>query len=129
MAKATRRKAARSRAQGKNGRAARAGTASQMRRLGNGAAQLTRDAGAAGRRLQRGVGSAIEDNPLIVGAALFVAGAALGYAMRGFLPDSEWLDEQRHAAMDKARDLARTASDRIGSLRQSRGGDPNETHS
>jgi hypothetical protein len=140
MAKATRRSASRRRgARGKNGRTARkvrAAPATTMSRLGNGAAQLTRNASNAGRRLQRDVGAAVEENPLIVGAALFVAGAALGYAMRGLLTDNLWLDEQRHAMMDKgqavmdrARDLARTASDKVGSLRQNRSGEPNETHS
>jgi hypothetical protein len=133
MAKATRKNASRSRgAQGKNGRAARgvgAASAAKLRRLGNGATQLTRSAGAARRRLQRNVGSAVEENPLIVGAALFVAGAALGYAMSGYLRDSLWLEDQRHAVMDKARDFARTASDKIGSLRQNRNNDPTETHS
>ena len=94
------------------------------------AAQLTRSAKAQGRRLERSVTAAVEDNPLIVGAALFVSGAALGYALRGLLSDNLWLEEQREAVVDKARELARTASDKVASMRHGRSSDadPTEAH-
>lgn len=102
------------------GGTAMTGQNGRMARVGASAAQLTRSAKATGQRLERSVTSAVEDNPLIVGAALFACGAALGYAMRGMLRDSLWLEEQRQAVMDKARELARTASNKVGALRQSR---------
>jgi hypothetical protein len=93
------------------------------------AARLTRSARASGRKLEQSVTSAVEDNPLVVGAALFVAGAALGYAMRGMFRDSPWFEEQRDAMMDKAKEIARTASDKVGSLtKPNRSGEPNEAH-
>jgi hypothetical protein len=130
MAKANRRSASRTgnaqyrgnrRARGIGGGSSMPGRATRMSRVKTGAAQLTSSAKATGRRLERSVTSAVEDNPLIVGASLFVSGAAIGYAMRGVLRDSLWLEEQRDAVVDKAKELARTASDKVGSLRHRTG--------
>jgi hypothetical protein len=132
MAKANRKNSSRNgRAQNQRGRGKRGSVESsngRMDRISAGAAQLTRSANATGRRLGRSVTTAVEDNPLVVGAALFISGAAVGYALRGVLRDNEWLEEQRDAVVDKAREIARTASDKVNSLRQNRSSDPTEAH-
>ena len=93
------------------------------------ASKLTRSARERGRKIERSVTGAVEDNPLMIGAAMFVAGAAVGYAMRGILRDSLWLEEQRDAVVDKAKEIARTATDKVGHLtKHNRTGEPNEAH-
>jgi hypothetical protein len=93
------------------------------------ASKLTRSARERGRKIERTVTSAVEDNPLVVGAAMFVAGAAVGYAMRGMLRDGMWLEEQRDAVMGRAKEIARTAGDKVGSLtKHNRTGEPTEAH-
>jgi hypothetical protein len=118
-----------------NGRNSRGNTlaAAASDRFGNvteGATRLTRSMKASGRRLERSVSETLEENSLMVGAALFVCGAAVGYVVRELMRDSAWLEEQREAVMHKAKDLARTASDKVGSLtqKQNRSGDPPEAH-
>jgi hypothetical protein len=102
-------------------------------RFGNvaeGATRLKRSMQAGGRRIERSVSGAVEENTLMVGAALFVAGAAVGYAMRGLLRDNMWLEEQRDAVKSKAKEIARTASDKVGNIthKQNRSGDIPEQH-
>ena len=132
MAKANRKNSTRSK-RTRSQSAQRRGTRSDVRdvatamsRMSAGAAQLQRSANATGRKIVRGLGSTVEDNPMMIGAALFVSGAALGYVLRGMLRDGMWLEEQRDAVVDKARELARTATDKVNNLRHHRNGESNE---
>jgi hypothetical protein len=90
---------------GSRGRAltSRAGeTASQARERAMRATRRTRN------RLQR----MMNDNPLLVGAAAIMLGAALGMALPETEAENEWMGEAKDTVVDRAQDMARTAASR-----------------
>lgn len=64
------------------------------------------------RRAQNQLQRAINDNPLAVGAAAVVLGAAVGLALPETERENEWMGEARDTVVNKAQDLARGAADR-----------------
>lgn len=63
----------------------------------------------AGNQLSR----MIDENPLMVGAAAMVVGAAIGMALPETERENEWLGETRESVIDRAQDVARQAADRV----------------
>jgi hypothetical protein len=64
------------------------------------------------RRAQNQLQRAINDNPLAVGAAAVVLGAAVGLALPETERENEWMGEARDTVVNKAQDLAHGAADR-----------------
>ena len=54
----------------------------------------------------------LQDNPLIIGAAAVVIGAAVGLALPETERENEWMGEAKENLVDKAQDMARTAATR-----------------
>jgi hypothetical protein len=54
----------------------------------------------------------LHENPLMVGAAAIVVGAAVGMALPETERENEWLGETRDNVLEKAQDAARTAASR-----------------
>jgi len=60
-------------------------------------------------QLQRAIGQ----NPLLVGAGAMMLGAAFGLAIPETEAENEWMGEARDSVVDRARDLARDATDQV----------------
>lgn len=65
------------------------------------------------RRAQNQLQRAIRENPLAVGAAAAILGAAVGLALPETERENEWMGETRDNVLDKAQDLAREAKDKV----------------
>jgi hypothetical protein len=65
------------------------------------------------RRAQNQLQRAIHENPLAVGAAAAILGAAVGLALPETERENEWMGEARDSVVNKAQDLARGAADRV----------------
>jgi len=72
----------------------------------------TRRARQTGRRAQSELQRMTRDNPLAVGAGALLLGAIVGLAVPESESENEWLGETRDSMLDKAQDLARTATSR-----------------
>ena len=55
----------------------------------------------------------MDENPLMVGAAAMVLGAAVGMALPETQRENEWMGEARETVVDRAQEVARTAADRV----------------
>jgi hypothetical protein len=69
---------------------------------------VTRTGRQARSRFQR----LLNDNPLLVGAAAMMVGAAVGMAMPETEKENEWLGEAKDTVVDRAQDMARGAASR-----------------
>jgi ElaB/YqjD/DUF883 family membrane-anchored ribosome-binding protein len=65
------------------------------------------------RDAQNGFQRMLRDNPLLVGAAAIVAGAAVGAALPETERENELMGETRDSVIDKAQDLARNAASTV----------------
>jgi hypothetical protein len=65
-----------------------------------------------GRRARNQFQRLLHENPLMVGAAAVVVGAAIGMALPETERENEWLGETRDNVVDKAQDVARNAATR-----------------
>jgi hypothetical protein len=65
-----------------------------------------------GRRARNQFQRLLHENPLMVGAAAIVVGAAVGMALPETERENEWLGETRDNVLEKAQDAARTAATR-----------------
>ena len=65
------------------------------------------------RRAQSQLQRAINENPLAVGAAAVILGAAVGLALPETEHENEWMGETRDTVLDKAQDVARTTAERV----------------
>lgn len=61
-------------------------------------------------RAQNGLQRVLRDNPLLVGAAAVVVGAAVGAALPETERENELMGEARDSVVDRAQDVARTAA-------------------
>jgi hypothetical protein len=65
------------------------------------------------RRARNQLSRMIDENPLMVGAAAMVVGAAVGIALPETERENEWMGETRENVIDRAQDVARQAADRV----------------
>jgi ElaB/YqjD/DUF883 family membrane-anchored ribosome-binding protein len=93
------------------------GIADRTRELASRAQEVASDAGTAIRRRTRRTQNQLQrlmrDNPLLVGAAAMVVGAAVGMALPETEKENEWLGEARDNVVDRAQDLARDAASKV----------------
>jgi len=95
---------------------------------GEGIAGVTRDLTSRAQEMASGAGTAISrrtrrtqnqlqrlmrENPLLVGAAAVVVGAAVGMALPETEKENEWLGDARDSVVDRAQDLARDAASKV----------------
>jgi hypothetical protein len=70
------------------------------------------------RRTTRGAQLKFEDvlqsNPLALGAAAVLIGAVVGMSVPQTDTENEWMGDARDAVVDRAKDMASTAADRVG---------------
>ena len=76
------------------------------------AAELRDRAVRTGRRTRNQFQRLLRENPLMVGAAAVVVGAAVGMALPETEKENEWLGETRDTVVEKAQDAARNAASR-----------------
>ena len=79
---------------------------------GDRAAELRNSAVRAGRRTKNQFQRLLHENPLMVGAAAVVVGAAVGMALPETEKENEWLGETRDNVIEKAQDTARDVASR-----------------
>lgn len=65
------------------------------------------------RRAQNHLQRAIHENPLAVGAAAAILGAAVGLALPETERENQWMGEARESVLDRAQDLAREAKEKV----------------
>jgi hypothetical protein len=58
----------------------------------------------------------IRDNPLALGAAAVLVGAAIGMSMPSTEAENEWMGEARDSVMDSAREMASSAAETLGDV-------------
>jgi hypothetical protein len=66
-----------------------------------------------GRRARNQFQRLLRENPLMVGAAAMLVGAAVGMALPETERENEWLGETKDNVVDRAQDLARDAAARV----------------
>jgi ElaB/YqjD/DUF883 family membrane-anchored ribosome-binding protein len=95
----------------------RGGYGEGVRRMGERAADIAGSARSTLRRSTRGAQNGIQrllrDNPLLVGAAAIVAGAAVGAALPETDRENELMGETRDSVVDRAQDMARNAASTV----------------
>lgn len=65
-----------------------------------------------GRRARNRFQRLLHDNPLLVGAAAMMVGAAVGMTLPETEKENEWLGEAKDTVVDRAQDMARSAASR-----------------
>jgi hypothetical protein len=55
----------------------------------------------------------LEQNPLLVGASALILGAAFGLVVPETETENEWMGEARDNVIDRARDIARDAANKV----------------
>jgi hypothetical protein len=73
------------------------------------------------RRVERGFESTLRDNPLAVGAAVLVAGAALGYALPRTKPEDALMGQSRDRFIHRAEALVQNAAEAVGHVTEQTG--------
>jgi ElaB/YqjD/DUF883 family membrane-anchored ribosome-binding protein len=80
-------------------------------------AEYARDAGYAARRsarrAQNGFNRVVRENPLALGAAATIVGAAIGMTLPETDVENEWMGEARDTVVDRAREAASNAAERV----------------
>jgi hypothetical protein len=79
-------------------------------RVASGARGAGRAARQTGRRAQNQLQRMMRENPLMVGAAAAVIGAAVGMALPETERENEWLGEAKETVVDRAQEMARSAA-------------------
>ena len=90
----------------------RAGARNATSGLSETAADLRERTVRTGRRARNQFQRLLHENPLMVGAAAVVVGAAIGMALPETERENEWLGETRDNVVDRAQDVARNAATR-----------------
>ncbi len=67
------------------------------------------------RRAQSGFNRVLRDNPLALGAAATIVGAAIGMTLPETDVENEWMGETRDSVVDRAKEMAGNAAERVGS--------------
>jgi len=67
------------------------------------------------RRAQNGFNRVLRDNPLALGAAATIVGAAIGMTLPETDVENEWMGETRDGVVDRAKEMAGSAAERVGS--------------
>jgi hypothetical protein len=82
-----------------------------------GSQSLANEAGAqvrrATRRAQNGLQRLMQTNPLAVGVAAAVVGAAVGLALPETQTENEWMGDARDTVVERAQNMARSAADQV----------------
>lgn len=65
------------------------------------------------RRAQNGLQRMMNQNPLLVGAAAMLVGAAVGASLPETEKENEWMGEARDSVVDRAQEVARNAADAV----------------
>jgi hypothetical protein len=97
------------------------GTMNTVRDIASGAASRVSDsadqvryaARRTTRRAQMSFDRVMRENPLALGAAAMLVGAAVGATMPATDTENEWMGDARDTVVDKARDMARDAAERV----------------
>jgi hypothetical protein len=88
-------------------------------RSGEGMSRWTRGAGSearhTARRATNGLQRMMNENPLLVGAAAMLIGAAIGASLPETERENEWMGEARDTVLDKAQDAAQSA---VGAVKE-----------
>lgn len=91
--------------------------AAELRHVGHRAAGMADEARETLRRTSRGAQNGLRrllrENPLLVGAAAMVAGAAVGAALPETERENEWLGETRDSLVDRAQEAARSTANNV----------------
>lgn len=91
--------------------------------IGSWAREAGTEARTTARRAQNGLERLMHDNPLLVGAAAMLVGAAIGASLPETERENEWLGEARDTVVDRAQELARNATDAVKDAANSAVGD------
>jgi hypothetical protein len=75
------------------------------------------------RRAQNGLQRIMHDNPLLVGAAAMLVGAAVGASLPETEKENEWMGEARDTVVERAQEVARNAADAVKDASQDVVGD------
>jgi hypothetical protein len=67
------------------------------------------------RRAQNGFNRVLRDNPLALGAAATIVGAAIGMTLPETDVENEWMGQTRDGVVDRAKEMAGHAAERVGS--------------
>ena len=78
--------------------------------VGGWAREATGEARETARRAQNGLQRLMRQNPLLVGAAAMLVGAAVGASLPETETENEWMGEARDTVIDKAQTAAQTAA-------------------
>jgi hypothetical protein len=81
--------------------------------IGAWAREATGEARHTARRAQNGLQRLMRQNPLLVGAAAMLVGAAVGAALPETEKENEWMGEARDTVVDKAQQAAQNATDAV----------------
>jgi len=81
-------------------------------RAGEAASHARERAVRTGRRTRNQFQRLLNDNPLLVGAAAMMLGAAVGMALPETERENEWMGEAKDSVLESAQDMARTAASR-----------------
>jgi hypothetical protein len=82
-------------------------------RMSDAADQVRSTARRTTQRAQMSFDRVMRENPLALGAAAMLVGAAIGATMPATETENEWMGEARDTVVDKARDMARGAAERV----------------
>jgi ElaB/YqjD/DUF883 family membrane-anchored ribosome-binding protein len=77
------------------------------------AREVADEAKRSARRTQNALQRMLRQNPLLVGAAAVLAGAAVGASLPETERENEWMGETRDNVLDKAQEAARTATETV----------------
>ena len=77
------------------------------------AREIADEARRTARRTQNTLQRMLRQNPLLVGAAAVLAGAAVGASLPETERENEWMGETRDNVLDKAQEAARTATETV----------------
>jgi hypothetical protein len=77
------------------------------------ARQATGEARHTARRAQNGLQRMLHENPLLVGAAAMLVGAAVGASLPETETENEWMGEARDSVVERAQEAARNATEAV----------------
>ena len=88
-------------------------SASEPGAVGNWAREATGEARQTARRAQNGLQRLMRQNPLLVGAAAMLVGAAVGASLPETDTENEWMGEARDTVVDRAQNVAQNAASAV----------------